>query len=498
MSSRRLSTAEKGKGLVSDPYQAPSKARVRVQAPDNSFLIQQHSLTIVGRVTNPSAQKVWSLIPFFTEKWSTGTRPRGSDLGQGMFQFQFDNEADLLEVLDKRPYQYAKWMVIIQRWEPTTAPDFPCLIPFWIKVQGIPLHLWTEEAIRGIGQDIGVFEKAEITSLVARMRVQINGRLPLITSSVLEYPNGDEVKATLVYEKIGKHCSCCFRMDHELRDCLKAKAEKREARVAASDNNRDRSQSASSPGRHSLQYQQRTSNGKSERHGLVEGRSWYLQDRKLNRDQRPSENHPPQRNRDTYGKHLSHRDNHSRRFQPYGSSRYSRGAGGTNSRSTNYREVYRPLQPPINQAPPPPALPVRDRLSPRDTGRIDSIREESSSCKRTTPTSAKGTPLNESKLDQTTEALNAAREELRVTMTQYISCTDPAESAARRERVRQAEQNGIIEDSVSQMARAALARHQSPETYKTSNLQAQTLSENGQRLRGRAVPPEEWGFPKEG
>ncbi|XP_033141200.1 uncharacterized protein LOC103854170 [Brassica rapa] len=203
---------------------------------------------------------------------------------------------------------------------------------------------------------------------------------------------------------------------------------------------------------------------KSERHGLVEGRSWYQQDRKLNRDQRPSENHPPQRNRDTYGKHLSHRDNHSRRFQPYGSSRYSRGAGGTNSRSTNYREVYRPLQPPINQAPPPPALPVRDRLSPRDTGRIDSIREESSSCKRTTPTSAKGTPLNESKLDQTTEALNAAREELRVTMTQYISCTDPAESAARRERVRQAEQNGIIEDSVSQMARAALARHQSPET----------------------------------
>ncbi|KAH0837318.1 hypothetical protein HID58_092445 [Brassica napus] len=203
---------------------------------------------------------------------------------------------------------------------------------------------------------------------------------------------------------------------------------------------------------------------KSERHGLVEGRSWYQQDRKLNRDQRPSENHPPQRNRDTYGKHLSHRDNHSRRFQPYGSSRYSRGAGGTNSRSTNYREVYRPLQPPINQAPPPPALPVRDRLSPRDTGRIDSIREESSSCKRTTPTSAKGTPLNESKLDQTTEALNAAREELRVTMTQYISCTDPAESAARRERVRQAEQNGIIEDSVSQMARAALARHQSPKT----------------------------------
>lgn len=235
MTTRRLSMAEKGKGLVSEPYQAPRKARVQVQAPDNAYLIQKHSLTIVGKITNPSVQKVWSLIPFFTEKWSNGSRPRGSDLGQGMFQFQFDSEADLLEVLDKRPYQYAKWMVIVQRWESTTAPDFPSLIPFWIKVQGIPLHLWTEPTIRTIGEDIGIFEAAEITSLTVRMRVHVNGRLPLITSSILEYPNGDEVEAKLVYEKIEKHCSCCFRLDHDLRDCLRAKAEKREAQTVAPD-----------------------------------------------------------------------------------------------------------------------------------------------------------------------------------------------------------------------------------------------------------------------
>src|SRR5690606_32388933 len=139
---------------------------------------------------NPSVQKVWSLIPFFTEMWKTESRPVGSDLGQGMFQFQFERESDLQLVLHKRPYHYAKWMIILQRWEPTTSPYFPCLIPFWIKVQGIPLHLWTEDTIMSIGQDIGIFEKAEITSLSARMRVQVNGRLPLIMESVLEYPNG--------------------------------------------------------------------------------------------------------------------------------------------------------------------------------------------------------------------------------------------------------------------------------------------------------------------
>ncbi|CDY17869.1 BnaC04g03500D [Brassica napus] len=105
--------------------------------------------------------------------------------------------------------------------------------PFWIMVQGIPLHLWTEDIIRLIGQDIGVYEKAEITTLVVRMRVHINGRLPLIKSSVLELSNGEDITASLVYEKLDKHCTYCQRLDHENRDCLKAKADKREALTIA-------------------------------------------------------------------------------------------------------------------------------------------------------------------------------------------------------------------------------------------------------------------------
>ncbi|KAH0853945.1 hypothetical protein HID58_092751 [Brassica napus] len=42
-------------------------------------------------------------------------------------------------------------------------------------------------------------------------------------------------------------------------------------------------------------------------------------------------------------------------------------------------------------------------------------------------------------------------------MIQYTSCADPSESAARKERLRQAEQNGQFEESVAQMARASLA-----------------------------------------
>lgn len=216
---RKLTPAEKGS-------EAPRRARVRVQEPD---LLQKHSLTLIGKVTNPSVQKVPSLIPFFTNHWKTNEiRTVGSDLGQGLFQFQFDSESDLLAVLENRPYHFAKWMVILQRWESTISPSFPSLIPFWIKVEGIPAHLWTEETIRSIGEDIGRFECSDIIStLSVRMRVHVNGRLPLIKSSVIEYPNGDEVRVSLVYEKLEKHCSHCYRLDHELKDCLAAKHQKK-------------------------------------------------------------------------------------------------------------------------------------------------------------------------------------------------------------------------------------------------------------------------------
>ena len=145
---RRFSKEAKGKGIVSDPYQAPRTARIKAQLPDNTEALQKFSRTLICRVKNQTTQKVWSLIPFFTELWKSDKRPVGSDLGNGLFQFQFEKETDLLAVLEKKPYHYAKWMVIVQRWELTVSKDFPSLIPFSIKVQVIPIHLWSEETIQ--------------------------------------------------------------------------------------------------------------------------------------------------------------------------------------------------------------------------------------------------------------------------------------------------------------------------------------------------------------
>ena len=177
-------------------------------------------------------QKVWSLIPFFTDHWKCDIPPVGSDLGMGLFQFQFELESDLQTVLEKRPYHYTRWMVILQQWEPTISPDFPSMIPFWIKILGVPIHLWSEEVARSIDDDICTFEVADITPQAIRMRVHVNGRLPLIKTTIVEFSSAGEVFATLQYEKLERHCLKCGRLDHEIRDCLEAKHEKKAQLVA--------------------------------------------------------------------------------------------------------------------------------------------------------------------------------------------------------------------------------------------------------------------------
>ena len=89
MTTRRLSAAEKGKSAATELYQAPRKGRIQIEEPESAYLTHKHTLSLIGKVTNPYVQKVWALLAFFYEHWKTERKPVGADLGQGMFQFQF-------------------------------------------------------------------------------------------------------------------------------------------------------------------------------------------------------------------------------------------------------------------------------------------------------------------------------------------------------------------------------------------------------------------------
>lgn len=127
---QRLSRSVKGKWMAEDNRPA-RRPPVVIPSADNSRLIEANRLTLIGRVTNPSIQKTRALVDFFLQHWSTVGRLTGRPLGPNLFQFCFETEHDLQSVLDKSPYHYKRWMILLQRWEPNVSENFPSDISFW-------------------------------------------------------------------------------------------------------------------------------------------------------------------------------------------------------------------------------------------------------------------------------------------------------------------------------------------------------------------------------
>ncbi|KAJ4905621.1 Uncharacterized protein Rs2_09279 [Raphanus sativus] len=444
--SRRLSSAEKGKGLQR-PNSPPRLGRVKLPDYDTSELRRKHELTLIGRATNPSAQRMWSLIPFFADHWKCKSRPFGADLGQGKFQFQFENLEDLQSVLDNGPYHFAKWMIIIQRWEPSLSPDFPSQIPFWIQVQGVPVHLWDEAVLRGIGADIGTFDTWEITPSKARFRAYINGLRPLVFKSTLEYGNGDEVVASLLYEKLEKHSKICCRLDHEKDDCplnkdkqntkhetnLQRQAQRKEISLSST-----RTSTAKQLARDSAPYQPSGFMRDARRSDYARHPPPVREHSNVTRSSNDSgrSHHTPSRAR--YEVSRSHSSFPRQRYeQNHVESRWVDTCRRLNPAQSHHKDIN------------PYGSFIEDRRNSLDkrgySSNHDEIigeRPDTSSFRSPVPTA------------QPTLTLNEARDEIREVMLQYTRCADPSESAARKERMRLAEERGEPEENARIMVAA--------------------------------------------
>lgn len=470
--SRKFTYSEKGKAVASSSL-PPLIPRIKVPDFDSTKLREKHSLTIIGRLTNPAMQRMWSLIPFFAEMWKTSSRPVGADLGQGRFQFQFANEQDLVSVLENQPYHFSRWMVILQRWEPTSSSSFPSLIPFWIDVKGIPVHLWSEETMTSVAKGAGIFERAEITGTHARVRVTVNGLQPIVKQAFVDFANGEEVLADLIYERLEKHCKKCNRLDHEDKDCPSSRPRSSEVNRSLPPppppprrnppspprrNNREDYPARRSDSDHSRQSQPHRYNQQEDRkrHRSPEHRRSSEHRRQYSHEDRHSKDYRRRSPEHLFGppRHDRHRSHERHLFPRQTSSGHS--FGGQKSSDYSHEKLEN----------------VRDNVvaCSRSLGSKDREAYSTARVQRRSAEISQGVKLGE--VPQA--ALNIALGELRDVMIQYVNCGDPTESAARRERYRQAEDQGQFEETAEQMVRANLqlsAGNQRERTPELSNSQ---------------------------
>ncbi|KAF3569429.1 hypothetical protein DY000_02014948 [Brassica cretica] len=85
-------------------------------------------------------------------------------------------------------------MVVLVRWEPVVHDDYPWVIPFWVDVTGIPLHLWTIKNLQNIGNILGHIDTVELTA--GRMLIDVDTRKPLTFTRKIASPEGEEALNT--------------------------------------------------------------------------------------------------------------------------------------------------------------------------------------------------------------------------------------------------------------------------------------------------------------
>lgn len=146
-------------------------------------------------------------------------RVTANDLGNGRFQYNFTSEEELNEVLSKGPFHYNYCMFVLVRWEPIIHDDYPWIIPFWVVLSGIPLHLWTVKNLKSIGGRLGHVDTDSIQVAEGRTLIDIDSRLPLKFTKKVKAPEGEEVTIQIKYEMLFKHCSTCGSLTHEKGYC---------------------------------------------------------------------------------------------------------------------------------------------------------------------------------------------------------------------------------------------------------------------------------------
>ncbi|KAG5375342.1 hypothetical protein IGI04_039938 [Brassica rapa subsp. trilocularis] len=205
----------KGKGILYEDDDEP----IKLTEQDDSQVIKEFRMSLIGKVLNPKKQNVEKLLQSMPTQWGLQDRIIANDLGKGIFLFNFTTEEDLMSVLQKGPFHYNYCMFVLVRWEPVVHDDYPWIIPFWVQLYGLPLHLWTVTNLKNIGSRIGHVDVDSIELTEGRMRIEVNSRRPLKFKRKVESPDAEEVAIEIKYDMLFKHCTTCGLMSHEKGYC---------------------------------------------------------------------------------------------------------------------------------------------------------------------------------------------------------------------------------------------------------------------------------------
>lgn len=117
--------------------------------------VERNAISLIGRTLNPARQSMKNLIRDMPRKWQKPGRMKGVALSDEKFQFIFNSEHDLQEVLDKGAHTYDEWSLAVDRWYENPPANYLQFIPLWVQIWNLPINYFTVKAITVLGELIG-------------------------------------------------------------------------------------------------------------------------------------------------------------------------------------------------------------------------------------------------------------------------------------------------------------------------------------------------------
>ncbi|KAJ4889358.1 Uncharacterized protein Rs2_29106 [Raphanus sativus] len=214
----------KGKGILYEEGDEP----IQLIDQDETQAINEFKMSLIGKILNPKKQDVEKLIHYMPTSWGVQDRVTANDLCNGKFLFNFTSEEDIKHVLQQGPFHFNYCMFVLVRWEPIIHDDYPWVIPFWVQITGMPLHLWIVDNLKRIGSRLGHIDTMELEE--GRMLIEVDTRKPFIFSRKVT-SKGGEVTIKIKYDFLFKHCTTCRFLSHEKDYCPTKKEVSQSAQV---------------------------------------------------------------------------------------------------------------------------------------------------------------------------------------------------------------------------------------------------------------------------
>ena len=151
------------------------------------------------------------------------------EVGSNLFQFKFQSEFDLNQILKGGPWSFDNQLLMLTKWRKgMTASNVKLdYASLWIQIWGAPFDMVSPQVATEVGSRLGVVEDVErrrrqdSPSYFIRVRVALPISKPLRRGGFIAGSNGSRTWVHFKYKRLPMFCHFCGILGHDLNHCVR-------------------------------------------------------------------------------------------------------------------------------------------------------------------------------------------------------------------------------------------------------------------------------------